>query len=71
MKQKTINIKNIYHCEAEGSDSGNFTLIFLNDKYKVQLHFDRWWIVLIVRMLWKIIKREEKEIERLRDSMGE
>jgi hypothetical protein len=71
MKQKTINVRDIFDCVAKKKDNG-FILELFSDKYKIRLHFDGlWWIKYLTQSLWSIIHSAEKEIGDIRNGMEE
>lgn len=65
---KTINIKDIYNSEVSFTANG-FILEFWNDKYKVRLHFDFWWVTYIARNLWKIINSRKSALNEMEKNM--
>ena len=69
-KPRTINVKECWDIKAKPSwRDGSFVLMISNEKLKVNIHFERYWISLIANCLWEVICHEEQVINEARVAM--
>lgn len=69
-KARKIHLRDIADLEAKNFDT-EFQLDFYDFKKKmhVVLHLPQWWIKYIAENLWNVIKEEQQELDKIKDSM--
>ena len=69
-KKRKIHLNDICDLESGNFDK-EFQLKFFDYKKNldVVLHLPHWWIKYIAENLWNVIKDEQRELDKIKDSM--
>ena len=71
-KIRTIHLSDVGDLETKNFDA-EMQLDFYDHKKKlhVVIHLPQWWIKHIAQHLWAVIKDEQQELDKIKDSMLE
>jgi len=71
-KSRNIHLRDVCDLEAKNFDT-EFQLDFFDyqKNLNVVVHLPRWWIKVIASQLWLVIKDEQQELDKIKDSMLE
>lgn len=69
-KKRKIHLRDIVNLESKNFNT-EFQLEFFDYKKNLDviLHLPQWWIKWIAENLWNVIKDEQRELDKIKDSM--